>query len=644
MAYGEKFSLLFSDVYNNPRKLSILQKNYSGTVFPLIGTDNPVVIKWDANDDFYNPIIGSTCEINLFVTESSNATHWDELDENWNLSEFEWDESTATSGTNYDDWYNADEREYKVQISTGDISGSPLWDSITDQWQTSAVDWDDPTSQGFEFYWEGFIVVDRYQEAFTTTPFPIKLVASDGLGMLDGYDAPDSNIVLDGVLPSQTSQSNFDEAFYYVYKILQNTGLDFDIFVANSLRKQNFTDTDTKTILNDIELFEYGVLTNSNLNLNAKDLLVKILKSINSRIFQSQGRWYIMSNSNLLDNRIFVSQEQAAVSTPIVQNIHISTTENIPATIELNGFDADGLSLTFAIVDSTSFGTTSLSGSTVTYTPNTDFVGFDFFTFSASNGTNTSVAAGAFIAINAAPQQVITPGVFVVTPYNVRPYINVYFGNNITESLSRAKGVARYFSRTHRTFILDKISSVDSNRLFAPSHRVPNDFGRASFGISVGAGQSNGSDQNSWRWAQVGTKMVWYLVAANQTGSSAFDYGYRVSDNDVDPTIPGTDPSAFTTFKFPRTPDFDNAVFSLPNGFYSFYEIPFINNTGIFTQYKQSYSTALGIDFSTMPQISSRSNYPQDLQDIITNFGQNYIITVRVEDDFVVERYQFASE
>ena len=322
MAYGEKFSLLFSDVYNNPRKLSILQKNYSGTVFPLIGTDNPVVIKWDNNDDFYNPIIGSTCEINLFVTESTGGTSWDELDENWNLSEVQWNETTGTSGTNYDDWYNADEREYKVQISTGDISGSPLWDSITDQWQTSAVDWDDPSGQGFEFYWEGFIVVDRYQEAFTTTPYPIKLVASDGLGLLDGYDAPNSNIVLDGSSPSQTTQSNFDQAFYYVYKILQNTGLDFDIFVANSIRSQGFTDTDDKTILNDIELFEYGVLTNSNLNLNAKDLLVKILKSINSRILQSKGRWYIMSNSNLLDNRIY---ESLSVSTPIVENIHIST-------------------------------------------------------------------------------------------------------------------------------------------------------------------------------------------------------------------------------------------------------------------------------------------------------------------------------
>ena len=50
MAYGEKFSLQFSDVYNNPRKLSILKKDYTGEVFPLIGTENPVVLKWHNKD------------------------------------------------------------------------------------------------------------------------------------------------------------------------------------------------------------------------------------------------------------------------------------------------------------------------------------------------------------------------------------------------------------------------------------------------------------------------------------------------------------------------------------------------------------------------------------------------------------------
>lgn len=628
MAYGEKFSLLFSDVYNNPRKLSILKKDYSGTVFPLIGTADPVVIKWENNDDFYNPIIGSTCEINLFVTETAGGTAWDELDENWNLSEVQWNETTGESGTNYDDWYDADEREYKVQISTGDISGSPLWDATDNQWQTSAVDWDDPASQGFEFYWEGFIVVDRFQEAFTTTPYPIKLVASDGLGLLDGYDAPNSNIVLSGSSPSQTFQSNFDEAFYYVYKILQNTGLDFDIFVANSIRGQGFLDSDDKTVFNDIELFEYGVLTNSNLNLNAKDLLVKILKSVNSRIFQSQGRWYIMSNSNLIDNRIYESRE-TAVSTPIVQNINITTTENIAATIELNGFDADGLSLTFAITDDVDNGSTSLSGSTVTYTPTTDYVGQDIFYFTANNGTNTSTAAFVTITVVQAAVTIPTGILPIAAPYNAWT-ARLFFGQTIEQSVSRLKGGSLNYGRTDKEYILSQIGEqpkYDSSR-YNPLYDIA---------MSMGAGQSNSNLQNTWRWAQRGTKMVWQLIPQYIGG-----YGYYASNNNTDPE------SGYFQNQFARTPDSANGVFSLQDGYYSFKQVPFINksNPSVNMNFiKNAYETVLSQPIgSTIPRYTSRSSYPQDLKDVISTFGQDYIITVRIENDYVVERYQFASE
>ena len=205
MSYGEKFSLSFADVRGNARKVSILQKDYSGSVYPLVGTGSPVVVKWDSDDDFYTPIIGSTCELNLYVTDS----------------------------TQYDNWYEADEREYKVRISTGSSIGAKEWDLQEDVFNDANFLWDEG-DEGFEFYWEGFLVVDRYSEAVMSKPFPIKLVASDGLGTLGGFDAPFSNIILDsnGDPDPTASQSNFDNLFYYVHKILENTGLDFDVRIT----------------------------------------------------------------------------------------------------------------------------------------------------------------------------------------------------------------------------------------------------------------------------------------------------------------------------------------------------------------------------------------------------------------------------
>ena len=44
MSYGEKFRLEFADLQGNPRLLQISQKNYTGVKYPLIGSDEPVVI------------------------------------------------------------------------------------------------------------------------------------------------------------------------------------------------------------------------------------------------------------------------------------------------------------------------------------------------------------------------------------------------------------------------------------------------------------------------------------------------------------------------------------------------------------------------------------------------------------------------
>jgi len=59
---------------------------------------------------------------------------------------------------------------------------------------------------------------------------------------------------------------------------------------------------------------------------------------------------------------------------------------------------------------------------------------------------------------------------------------------------------------------------------------------------------------------------------------------------------------------------------------------------------KKEYKLILSDNNAFDDTIGSIDDYPQDLKDVISNFGQNYIITVRIENDYVVERYQFASE
>ena len=65
MAYQVKYRLQFSDLQNNPRKVEIWQNNYSGDVLPMIGTDSPVTIEYQSDNDFFKPIQGSKCNLNL---------------------------------------------------------------------------------------------------------------------------------------------------------------------------------------------------------------------------------------------------------------------------------------------------------------------------------------------------------------------------------------------------------------------------------------------------------------------------------------------------------------------------------------------------------------------------------------------------
>lgn len=135
MAYGVKYRLDFSDVDGNLKRLEILKDGYGGSVLPMVGTDEPVIIEWRADDDFYEPIIGSSCTINLMVTDS----------------------------VTYDAFYEADEREYQVKVYY--------------------------YSGGYQLYWQGYLTNEIYQEAIQTAPYPLSIKATDGLGTLNGFNA-----------------------------------------------------------------------------------------------------------------------------------------------------------------------------------------------------------------------------------------------------------------------------------------------------------------------------------------------------------------------------------------------------------------------------------------------------------------------
>jgi len=106
MAYGLKYQLTFDNVFVNPTstnktqyRASIYKDGYGGSSYALIGTGNPVIIETiDSEGKSFNPIISKKATINAIA------------DSNFNIEEF----------------FNADDNDFKLIVETGvSVSGAP---------------------------------------------------------------------------------------------------------------------------------------------------------------------------------------------------------------------------------------------------------------------------------------------------------------------------------------------------------------------------------------------------------------------------------------------------------------------------------------------------------------------------------------
>lgn len=172
----------------------------------------------------------------------------------------------TTTDTEYDVFYEQNDRTYLAKLY---YQESGLWQE----------------------YWRGFITKDVYKEAIVTKPYDIKVNATDGLGELGGaiFTPEEINYQTEG----------YDTLAETLAAALSKTGHSLEIHA-----------------LLDLQYKQSGILKNvleqDNRNINKKDWLVftpkeyvkELLRSLNAKIFQSHGKWYVISNSAYYDTRV----------------------------------------------------------------------------------------------------------------------------------------------------------------------------------------------------------------------------------------------------------------------------------------------------------------------------------------------------
>ena len=326
MSYGLRFQDDFFDVDEHKWKLRIYKKDYVGSVEEntLTLSGNPVQITYEqSGDDYYSPIIGSNCKIQMYVTADSGGSFWQDTDDNWESADFRWEE------TNFDFVQPIDDREYKIQIlyshsggTSTSTTSNKLVDSsasftddvkigdsvynLTDGGFTtvSAIDSgttlslaDDIFTSGENYliysnYWIGFIIQDQYTLPMKAFPFMLDFYASDLLGTIDGYnyggttERPSALEVIRECLKNINEQNNSGDTnaslqlnYQTLCRIKPNTSVsNGDPFLQTFIRSVSAMNDE-----NDIAV-------------DCKTILESILKMFNCRIFQRENKWIIISN------------------------------------------------------------------------------------------------------------------------------------------------------------------------------------------------------------------------------------------------------------------------------------------------------------------------------------------------------------
>lgn len=334
MAYGEKYFTNFYDTDENKFRLQIFQWNFTDTASDNIRlADNPVVINYSQDDDYFQPIIGSTCKLRIFVEDNTGGDHWEDEQTNWNLANFFWER------TGFEFLNPTNDREFKVivnrQIANGTSDAYAVASRLRDDTasflntvnvgdlvvnvttgDTSYVTQSNSNTilvladnifsstddQQYEIYrniWTGFIMQDSYTLPLTATPFVVEVYASDLIGTINGYDIdltderPKAIDVLINCLKNinvQSGDGTSDRSLNFTYKFLCRLN-EYSSYLGWTSNDNIFVQTFIQSV---------DALQDENGNyLNCKYVLTSLLRMFNCRIFQHEGTWTIIDNASL---------------------------------------------------------------------------------------------------------------------------------------------------------------------------------------------------------------------------------------------------------------------------------------------------------------------------------------------------------
>lgn len=148
-----------------------------------------------------------------------------------------------------------------------------------------------PGDAGFELKWLGYIISSNYSEAYLAPPYPVSIVATDGLADLKNYD------FLDG------DDNRFREdiiSLDAIRAVLSKTDLGINIVSSVNRYEVDMDSGSTDDPLNQCKFNPETFYHDDNIS-NCFDVLTEILKPFGARVLQRHGKWIICTVEEMVD-------------------------------------------------------------------------------------------------------------------------------------------------------------------------------------------------------------------------------------------------------------------------------------------------------------------------------------------------------
>jgi hypothetical protein len=254
MAYNNKYKITVATKTGKTSYLYLLENDYVGDVYEYLATS--LQLEFIPNsDDLFETIYVSQINVQLDVTEYYNGTEW------------------IADLSVMPDFTTLNDRKYKVELYSDE-----------------------------DLEWVGWALSDNVQFNFSTGRKYLSFNAIDGLGILDK-------------IPYQLSTTDYLTTKYTCLDIVQsclsNVGYDMNLisgisFYADGMLTRD-DDPENEPLIQ--TYLNYSNLVNDqNEAINCLDILKIIVGGFASRLFQSNGKWYIVPLTQLAQNSYYFTE------------------------------------------------------------------------------------------------------------------------------------------------------------------------------------------------------------------------------------------------------------------------------------------------------------------------------------------------